>query len=337
MRTIEWRNGTVQTIDQTRLPTETVLIRLKTCDEVVDAIRTMRIRGAPLLGASAAFALALTAYNSHAKTVERLIQELKESGEKIRRTRPTAVNLFWALDRILNKVETFRGDVNDLATFVIEEANRIADDDVQANHLIGKHGAELIKNGDTVLTHCNAGALATVDYGTALGVVRAATEQGKHVKVFADETRPLLQGARLTAYELMRDDIPVTLITDDMAGYVMSKRMVNMVIIGADRIVRDAVINKIGTYTVAVLAREHNIPFYVAAPKSTFDMSKVSSEVVIEERDPEEVTRINSKRIAPADVNVFNPAFDITPIDYVTAIICEDGILRKQDFSKLTT
>jgi methylthioribose-1-phosphate isomerase len=337
MRTIEWRNGTVQTIDQTRLPTETVLIRLKTCDEVAEAIRTMRIRGAPLLGASAAFALALTAYNSHAKTVQRLIQELKESREKIRRTRPTAVNLFWALDRILSKVETFRGNVNDLVTFVIEEANRIADEDVQANHMIGKHGAELIKDGDTVLTHCNAGALATVDYGTALGVVRAATEQGKHVKVFADETRPLLQGARLTAYELMRDDIPVTLITDDMAGYVMSKRMVNMVIVGADRIVRDAVINKIGTYTVAVLAREHNIPFYVAAPKSTFDMSQVSAEVVIEERDPEEVTRINSKRIAPADVNVFNPAFDITPIDYVTAIICEDGILRKRDINKLTT
>ena len=337
MRTIEWRNGTVQTIDQTRLPTETVLIRLKTCDEVADAIRTMRIRGAPLLGASAAFALALTAYNSHAKTVERLIQELKESGKKIRRTRPTAVNLFWALDRILSKVETFRGNVNDLATFVIEEANRIADEDVQANHMIGKHGAELIKNGDTVLTHCNAGALATVDYGTALGVVRAATEQGKHVKVFADETRPLLQGARLTAYELMRDDIPVTLITDDMAGYVMSKRMVNMVIVGADRIVRDAVINKIGTYTVAVLAKEHNIPFYVAAPKSTFDMSKVSAEVVIEERDPEEVTRINSKRIAPQGVYVFNPAFDITPIDYVTAIICEDGILRKRDFNELKT
>jgi methylthioribose-1-phosphate isomerase len=337
MRTIEWRNGTVQTIDQTRLPTETVLIRLKTCDEVADAIRTMRIRGAPLLGASAAFALALTAYNSHAKTVERLIQELKESGEKIRRTRPTAVNLFWALDRILSKVETFRGNVNDLATFVIEEANKIADEDVQANHMIGKHGAELIKDGDTVLTHCNAGALATVDYGTALGVVRAATEQGKHVKVFADETRPLLQGARLTAYELMRDDIPVTLITDDMAGYVMSKRMVSMVIVGADRIVRDAVINKIGTYTVAVLAREHNIPFYVAAPKSTFDMSQISAEIVIEERDPEEVTRINSKRIAPQGVYVFNPAFDITPIDYVTAIICEDGILRKRDFNELTT
>ena len=337
MRTIEWRNGTVQTIDQTRLPTETVLIRLKTCDEVADAIRTMRIRGAPLLGASAAFALALTAYNSHAKTVERLIQELKESGEKIRRTRPTAVNLFWALDRILSKVETFGDNVKDLATFVIEEANRIADEDVQANHMIGKHGAELIKDGDTVLTHCNAGALATVDYGTALGVVRAATEQGKHVKVFADETRPLLQGARLTAYELMRDDIPVTLITDDMAGYVMSKRMVNMVIVGADRIVRDAVINKIGTYSVAVLAREHNIPFYVAAPKSTFDMSKVSAEVVIEERDPEEVTRINSRKIAPVDVNVFNPAFDITPIDYVTAIICEDGILRKRDFNELKT
>jgi methylthioribose-1-phosphate isomerase len=221
-----------------------------------------------------------------------------------------------------------------LAKLVVEEAKKIADEDAAANHLIGRHGAKLVQDGDVILTHCNAGALATVDYGTALGVVRAAWEEGKRIRVFADETRPLLQGARLTAYELKKDGIPVTLITDNMAGYVMSKHMVNMVIVGADRILKDAVVNKIGTFTVAVLAREHKIPFYVAAPKSTFDMKKTSGEVVIEERKPEEVTMIGGNRIAPEGIDVFNPAFDITPLDYVTAIICEDGILGRQDFSQ---
>ncbi len=334
MRTIEWNSGTVETIDQTKLPNKVVFIRLRTCDDVAEAIRTMKIRGAPLLGASAAFALALTAFHSKATNREKLLDELRESREIIRKTRPTAVNLFWALDRIMGKAQAISAGCEALAKFVVEEAKKIADEDVAVNHLIGKHGAKLVHDQDAILTHCNAGALATVDYGTALGIIRAAWAEGKRIKVFSDETRPLLQGARLTVYELRRDGIPVTLITDDMAGYVMSKHMVNKVIVGADRILKDAVVNKIGTFTIAVLAREHKIPFYVAAPKSTFDMAKTSAEVVIEERKPEEVTVIGGNRIAPEGVDVFNPAFDITPLDYVTAIICEDGILKKYDLNR---
>lgn len=334
MRTIEWCDGTVVTIDQTQLPKKAVNITMKTCEDVADAIRTMKIRGAPLLGAAAAFALALTAYNSEAKSREELENELRQAAETIRETRPTAVNLFWALDRILGKVKSVLGNTKELAAFVVREANRVADEDAAANRLIGKHGSQLIHDGDVILTHCNAGALATVDYGTALGVVRAAWEQGKRIRVFADETRPLLQGARLTTYELRHDGIPVTLITDDMAGYVMYKRMVNKVVVGADRIVRDAVINKIGTFTIAVLAKELKIPFYVAAPRSTFDLAHASAEVTIEERKPDEVTHMGSQRIAAEGVDVLNPAFDITPLEYVTAIISEDAILRKKDFSK---
>jgi methylthioribose-1-phosphate isomerase len=333
-RTIEWRNGTVTTIDQTRLPHETVILELKTCSEVAEAINAMKIRGAPLLGAAAAFALALTAYNSKAKSREKLISELEKAAEILKGTRPTAVNLFWAIDRILNKAKGFVGNAEALSAFVVEEAQKIANEDAAANRLIGKYGAELINDGDVVLTHCNAGALATVEYGTALGVVRAAWEQGKKIRVVATETRPKLQGARLTAYELKRDGIPVTLITDSMVGYVMYKRLVSKVVVGADRIVQNAVINKIGTFTIGVLAKEHGIPFYVAAPKSTFDLTHTSEDVVIEQRKPEEVTHIGSHRIAPEGVDVLNPAFDITPLKYVTAIICESGILYKKDFDK---
>lgn len=333
-RTIEWRNGTVITIDQTKLPNETVILEMKNCSEVAEAIRTMKIRGAPLLGAAAAFALALVAYHSKAKGGQELINELEKAAEILRRTRPTAVNLFWAINRILDKARNFSGNARDLAAVVVKEAKKIADEDAAANRSIGKYGAELISDGDVILTHCNAGALATVEYGTALEVVRAAWKQGKKIRVIATETRPKLQGARLTTYELKRDDIPVTLITDNMVGYVMYKRLVSKVIVGADRIVRDAVINKIGTFTVAVLAKEHNIPFYVAAPKSTFDLTSVSTDVVIEERKPEEVTHIGSQRIAAEGVDVLNPAFDITPLEYVTAIICESGILYKEDFCK---
>lgn len=333
-RTIEWRNGAVATIDQTKLPHETVVLEMRSCDEVADAIKTMKIRGAPLLGVAAAFALALTAYNSKAKSKEELIKELEKSAETLKRTRPTAVNLFWAMDRILAKSKNFFGDTKELIAFVVDEAQKIADEDAVANRLIGKYGAELIHDGDVILTHCNAGALATVEYGTALGVIRAAWEQGKKIKVIATETRPKLQGARLTTYELKKEGIPVTLITDGMVGYVMYKRLVSMVVVGADRIVTDAVINKIGTFTIAVLAKEHNIPFYVAAPKSTFDFSHKSDEVVIEERKPEEVTHAGSYRIAPEGINVLNPAFDITPFDYVTAIVCEDGVWHKKDFGK---
>jgi len=334
MRTIEWRDGTVVTIDQTELPLETVVLEMKNVTEVAEAIKTMKIRGAPLLGAAAAFALALVAYHSKAEKKGELIDELEKAAETLKETRPTAVNLFWAIDRILNGARGFSGNVKDLATFIVEEAQKIADEDAAANRLIGRHGAELIHDEDVILTHCNAGALATVEYGTALGVIRAAWEQGKKIKVVATETRPKLQGARLTAYELKRDGIPVTLITDNMVGYVMYKQLVSKVIVGADRIVRDAVINKVGTYAIAVLAKEHNIPFYVAAPKSTFDLAHSSADVTIEERPWEEVTHIGSQMIAPEGVNVLNPAFDITPLKYVTAVICEDGVLRREDFVK---
>ena len=336
MRTIEWRNGTVVTIDQMKLPHKTELLELKSCSEVAEAIKNMKIRGAPLIGAAAAYALALTAHHSKAKRRKQLIRELEEAAETLRKTRPTGVNLFWAVDRILNKARTFQGSVKELAALIIDEANRIAEEDVAANRSIGRHGAILIDDGDTVLTHCNAGALATVDYGTAIGVIRAVVEQGKKVRVIATETRPKLQGARLTAYELMRDGIPVTLISDTMVGYVMYKRMVDKVIVGADRIVRDAVINKIGTYQIAILAKEHGIPFYVAAPKSTFDLAHRAADITIEERNPEEVTYIGSMRIAPEGVQALNPAFDITPIKHVTAIICEEGILYKDDLAKIS-
>jgi methylthioribose-1-phosphate isomerase len=335
MRTIEWHDGIVVTFDQSKLPAKQVMLHLKNHKEVADAIKTMKIRGAPLLGAAASFALALTAYHSDAKNRKKFLDELEQTAKTIRNTRPTAVNLFWALDRVLQKVEAAPGSVSYLASLTVREAVKIADEDAAANRLIGKHGARLIQDGDSVLTHCNAGALATVDYGTALGVIRAAWEQEKRITVFVDETRPLLQGSRLTACELKREGIPMTLITDGMAGYVMQKRLVNKVIVGADRIVRDAVINKIGTFTIAVLAKEHKIPFYVAAPKSTFDLSRKASDVIIEERKPEEVTHIGSQRIAPKGVKAINPAFDITPIRYVSAIICEEGILRRGDLSKL--
>ncbi|HVP26430.1 MAG TPA: S-methyl-5-thioribose-1-phosphate isomerase [Candidatus Bathyarchaeia archaeon] len=334
-RTIEWHKGIVTTIDQTKLPEETVFFEIRNHADMADAIKTMKIRGAPLLGVAAAFALALAANNSRAENKEELLSELERASNVIRATRPTAVNLFWAIDRILNKVKGFSGNVEETAAFVVAEAQRIADEDAAANRSIGKHGATLICDGDTVLTHCNAGALATVEYGTALGVLRAAWEKQKKIKVVATETRPLLQGARLTVYELKREGIPVTLITDNMVGYVMYKRLVNKVVVGADRIVQDAVINKIGTYSVAVLARHHGIPFYVAAPKSTFDFTRNSADVVIEERNPDEVTHVGMQQIAPEGVKVLNPAFDVTPLEYVTAIICESGILYKEDFRKL--
>ncbi|MEM3550562.1 MAG: S-methyl-5-thioribose-1-phosphate isomerase [Candidatus Bathyarchaeia archaeon] len=335
MRTIEWRNGLVLTLNQQKLPHKTEFLKMKSPEEVAQAIKTMKIRGAPLLGAAAAYALALAAYHSKAKEKTELVMELERAAQTIKQTRPTAVNLFWAVDRIMQKAYSFNGTAEELASLVVGEAERIAEEDVKANRQIGRHGAALIEDGDTVLTHCNAGALATVDYGTALGVVRAAFEQGKKFRVIATETRPKLQGARLTAYELKRDGIPVTLVADTMVGYIMYKGIVDKVFVGADRIVQDAVINKIGTYQVAVLAKEHKIPFYVAAPKSTFDLKRKSEEVEIEERSPEEVTFIGKERIAPEGVEVLNPAFDITPLKYVTAIICEEGILYKEDMLSL--
>ncbi|MEM1581960.1 MAG: S-methyl-5-thioribose-1-phosphate isomerase [Candidatus Bathyarchaeia archaeon] len=335
MRTIEWKDGVIVTLDQTLLPDREVWIEMRSCFEVAEAIKEMKVRGAPLIGVAAAYGLALTAFYSKAKNREEFLREIEHSASILKRTRPTAVNLFWAVDRILEKIKNTLGDVEFLRRTIIKEAQNLADEDVAVNKKIGEYGSRLICDGDTILTHCNAGRLATVDYGTALAIVRVAWEDGKNIKVIATETRPKLQGARLTAYELTRDGIPVTLITDNMVGYVMSKGLINKVIVGADRIVRDAVVNKIGTYTIAVLAHEHNIPFYVAAPLSTFDLSIFARDVIIEERDPEEVTQIRSIRISPIGVSALNPAFDITPLKYVDAIICEKGILNKEDFKRL--
>ena len=334
VRTLEWRDGRLRILDQTRLPTEEVWLELEDPDEVAEAIRAMRVRGAPLIGAIAAYGLALAILRSRARDRESLLSDLRKAADLIRATRPTAVNLFWALERVLKAAEKASGDVETIRRAVIEEANRIAAEDVALNKLIGQHGQELVPDGATVLTHCNAGALATVGYGTALGVVRAAVEAGKNVKVIATETRPLLQGARLTAYELLKDGIPVILITDNMVGYVMARELVDLVVVGADRIVRDGVFNKIGTYSIAILAKEHGIPFYVAAPTSTLDMERTSEAVVIEEREPEEVTHIRSIRIAPEGVGVLNPAFDFTPMRYITAIITEDGVFKPDELLK---
>jgi len=334
MKTIEWKDGLVITIDQTKLPTKTVLLKMKKCDELADAIREMKIRGAPLLGVAAAYGLALTAHHSKAETKEQLIRELEASATTLRETRPTAMNPFWAIDRILKKAHETVGGLRDVAKVVVNEAQKIADEDANVNRKIGEYGSALIKDGDVILTHCNAGSLATVDYGTALGVIRAAWKKGKRIEVIATETRPQLQGARLTAYELKREKIPVTLITDNMVGFVMAKNLVSLVIVGADRIVRDAVINKIGTYSIAVLAKEHGVPFYVAAPTSTLDMDHNSGDVVIEERNSEEVTHFRSKRIAPRGVKAMNPAFDITPMKYVRAIVTEAGVFPPENLKQ---
>jgi len=331
VRTIEWKDGVVVTIDQTRLPREEILLELTDCIQVASAIKEMKIRGAPLIGVAAAYGLALTAYHSKAEEREGLLKELEGSADILKSTRPTAVNLFWAVDRVLGRIRSGSADVETAKEIVVDEAERMADEDAEVNRRIGNYGSKLIKDGDVILTHCNAGRLATVEYGTALAVVRAAWNEGKKISVIADETRPKLQGARLTAYELLSDGILVTLITDNMAGYVMSKGMVDKVIVGADRIVRDAVTNKIGTYAVAVLAHEHGIPFYVAAPISTFDLTQTSKDVIIEERSPDEVTHIASHVIAPQGVKVYNPAFDITPLRFVDYIICEKGLISPSE------
>jgi methylthioribose-1-phosphate isomerase len=336
MRMIKWQNGTVITPDQTKLPLQEVTLEIKTVEQMAEAIKVLRIRGAPLLGAAAGFGVAIAAFQTKAKTASQFYKEIEAAGNLIKAQRPTAVNLFWGVDRVLNKAKATKGTVEQLKTTVIDEAQKIADEDAAQNRAIGKHGAKLIKDGDTILTHCNAGELATVEYGTALGVIRSAWEEGKKIKVIADETRPLLQGARLTTYELKRDGIPVTLITDNMAAYVMSKGLVQKVVVGADRIVQDAVFNKIGTYGVAILAHEHKIPFYVAAPKSTFDLTRKAAEVEIEERKPEEVTHVGCQQTAPDGISVYNPAFDATPLKYVAGIITESGVYTKKDFAKFS-
>jgi len=336
LRTIEWENGVVVTVDQTKLPHRLVYLRLRSCRAVASAIRAMKIRGAPLIGAAAAYGLALTAFHSKAADEQEFLRQLCASAEVLRGTRPTGSNLFWAVDRVVGRVRESRGvSVGALRELVVGEAVKIADEDAAGNRKIGEFGSRLISDGDSVLTHCNAGALATVEYGTALGVVRAAWDQGKSISVVVTETRPMLQGARLTAYELKSAGVPFCLITDSMVGYVMSKGMVSNVVVGADRIVRDAVVNKIGTYSVAVLARVHGVPFYVAAPLSSFDLGRGVGDVVIEERDADEVACFCGKRVAPDGTRVLNPAFDVTPMRYVTAVICERGVYAPKDVVRL--
>jgi len=329
-RTIEWHDGVVRMIDQRKLPGTFEIAECTDPQGVAQAIREMYIRGAPAIGAAAAFGLALAAYHSQATTREDLLQELEAAAQVLREARPTAVNLFWAVDRVLRRARDPRLQTpEEIRDAVIAEAQRIADEDVETNRRIGRHGAALLPEEATVLHHCNTGSLATVDYGTALGVIRAAHEQGKQVHVLVDETRPRLQGAKLTTWELKRLGIPQTLIADTAAGYFLRSGKVDAVLVGADRIARNGdVANKIGTYELAVLAKENGVPFYVAAPTSTIDMSTPSGDdIPIEERDPEEVVRIGCERIAPEGVPVANPAFDITPHRYVTAFITEKGVI----------
>ncbi|MFH0848467.1 MAG: S-methyl-5-thioribose-1-phosphate isomerase [archaeon] len=325
-RTIEWKSGIVETIDQTQLPNKTKIIRLRNAPEVANAIREMKIRGAPLIGVSAGYALALTACHSRAKTSRELMVELERDGRILVATRPTAVNLRWAVNRIISK--TKEAENNHLRTFVVEEAKRIAEEDYQANLTMGKHGSTLIDDGDVVLTHCNAGALATSGYGSALGVIRAAVEAGKKIKVIASETRPLLQGARLTAYELKKSRIPVWVVTDNAVGHLMQNHMISKAVVGADRILSTGhVFNKIGTYSISVLAKAHQVPLYVAAPTSTLDMNGTLESVKIEEREANEIHFIGKKRITPNGVKVYNPAFDVTPPQNIEAIITEKGVV----------
>lgn len=331
MEFIEWLDGKVKILDQTRLPLEEVYLELSTHQEVAQAIKEMKVRGAPMIGVIAAYGVALGAQDIQAGSKAEFLTKLGRIAQVLASTRPTAANLFQAIERMQIAAQKAE-DIASIKAALINEAQDIHANEEQATRRIAKFGAELIGDGFTVLTHCNAGALATSGYyGTALGAIKAAREQGKSIKVFATETRPLLQGARLTAWELMHDGIPVTLITDSMAGHFMSKGDIDCVIVGADRIAANGdVANKIGTYTLAVLAKENGIPFYVAAPTTSIDLSLPSGDQIpIEHRSPEEITHIQGVQIAPEGVEVANPAFDVTPHLYISAIITENGVIRK--------
>ena len=335
IKTVEWTDDGVHMLDQRRLPTEEKYLILRSYEEVAEAIKKMVVRGAPAIGVSAAMGLALGAKQSVGTSLADLEYDFDYMCEVMAATRPTAVNLFWAIERMRSafrraKAET--DNVEEAKQRLVAEAQAIFTEDIEANRALGRFGGELIPDGSTVLTHCNAGALATAgDYGTALGVIRGARDAGKRVAVIADETRPFLQGSRLTAWELNKDEIPVTLITDNMAGHVMKQGKVDAVVVGADRIAANGdTANKIGTYMVAVLARQHEIPFYVAAPISTIDLSLATGEEIpIEERDAREVTHVRDQQLAPEGIEVQNPAFDVTPHELIAAIITDKGVARQ--------
>ncbi|MFL6475942.1 MAG: S-methyl-5-thioribose-1-phosphate isomerase [Nitrososphaera sp.] len=326
--TVTWKDNSVVLIDQAKLPNKLAYVRCKNYSEVADAIRKLVVRGAPAIGVSAALGLALAAQQSNANTLTELMTDLDRAFKVLHSTRPTAVNLFWALERVMGKGKLAKTPQEAKST-ILDEALKMAEEDIETNRKIGAYGLKLLQDGDIVLTHCNAGSLATVAYGTALGVIRAARDSGKRLSVIATETRPVMQGSRLTAFELLYDGIDVSLITDTAVGHMMATGAINDVIVGADRVLHTGhVFNKIGTYQVAILANKHNVPFYVAAPLSTFDFESAPNDVVIEDRSVDEVVKIGRKRIAPKGIRVFNPAFDMTPPELITGIITEKGILK---------
>jgi methylthioribose-1-phosphate isomerase len=335
LRTVQWTRGGVRLVDQSQLPDRLTFVLCRDYRQIARAIRDMTVRGAPAIGVTAAMGLALAANRSKHKDGRLLLLDLERAAEIIRATRPTARNLFWAVDRMLRKAREASDQGRDIRETLVSEAQLMADEDVEANRMIGAYGAELIQDGDTILTHCNTGTMATVSYGTALGVIRSAIAQGKKIKVIATETRPRLQGARITVYEALSDKIPTTLIVDSAVGITMSKGMVDKVIVGADRLTRAAVANKVGTFMIALAARHHGIPFYVAAPATTLDLTAESISLSIEERDPREVTEIGGRRITPRGVSVFNPAFDLTPLELVTAVITDKGVFSKEQIKNM--
>jgi len=326
--TVRWENNQVIMIDQTKLPGRLVYVKYKKYEDVARAIERLVVRGAPAIGVAAAFGMALAAISSKAKTPKALLKDLKIAYQRLRSTRPTAVNLVWALDQVMKEAASKNG-VNDIKNSIILSSQNMATDDIITNKKLGKKGAEMIRKDEVILTHCNAGSLATVTYGTALGVLRAANDLGKKIRVIATETRPVMQGSRLTAFELDHYGIDFSLIPDTAVGHLMSSGLINRVIVGADRILKSGhVYNKIGTYQVAALAKRHKIPFYVAAPSSTFDLTSKVGDVVIEERDKNELMKMGNKLLAPKGIKIFNPAFDVTPPELITGIITEKGILK---------
>ena len=328
IRTVAWKDNSVIMIDQTKLPNILEYVTYTDFNQVADAIRTLVVRGAPAIGVSGAFGLALAALQSTATEKEELIQYLKSAKKILFETRPTAINLAWGLEKIM-QVAKQASTVDAIRNNVVEEAKKMAEEDIQINMSMGKNGSELFSDNDTIMTHCNAGALATVGYGTALGVIRATKDSGKNIKEIATETRPVQQGSRLTAFELKHDGIDVSLIPDTAVGYTMANDLVNKIVVGADRILRTGhVYNKIGTYQVATMAKQHDIPFYVAAPLSTFDMESNPEDVIIEQRKASEVTGIGDKKTAPDGINVINPAFDMTPPELIAGIITEKGVAK---------
>jgi len=328
LRTVEWKNNSVVMIDQTKLPNELVFVTYTDYNDVANAIRTLVVRGAPAIGVSGAFGMALAVLQSSSESLDGLLSDLEKAKKILFETRPTAVNLSWGLEKIMEVAKQGK-TVSEIRDAIITKAKQMAEEDINTNKKMGKNGAELFHDNDTIMTHCNAGALATVAYGTALGVIRATKESGKNIKVIATETRPVQQGSRLTAFELKHDGIDVSLFPDTAVGYTMANGLVNGVVVGADRILQTGhVFNKIGTYQVATMAKQHNIPFYVAAPLSTFDLESRHENIIIEQRKASEVTGIGDKRTAPDGIDVINPAFDMTPPELISGIITENGVAK---------